>query len=131
MSKFNHNAHLVIFTTNIDENKQYVLSSNKNKIELPCLSIDQETKKDIDESIGEFIRRDVLFLQNEELFIQLISLNEEAISNDPETISSVYGFIVPSKTQVNIEKYHWLEFDLLDENNKYNLIFIDVIRSLV
>ena len=130
MSKFNHNANLVIFTTNIDENKQYVLSSNKHQIELPYLSINRDNKKDIDESIGEFIRKEILFLQNEELFIQLISLNEEVISDDPETISSVYGFIIPQQTQVNLEKYHWLKFDLLD-GNKYNPIFIDVIRSLV
>jgi len=131
MSKFYHNANLVIFTTDIKNNKQYVLSTDKNEIRFPFLEIKGESKKDIDSSIDNYIRENILFLKNEELFIQLISLNEECISDNPEIISSVYGFIVPQETQVNYEKYNWIEFDLLNESNKYNILFIDIIRSLV
>lgn len=129
MQKFRHNVHFVIFTTDATTNQQFVLSTNKEEICLPYFSLDSETKKDIDEAVGDYMRKNILFLPNEELFAQLINLNEECLSDDPETVSSVYGFVVPKDVQRNIENCTWVEFSLV-EPNKFSNLFIDTIRSL-
>lgn len=131
MSKLKHNVNLIFFTTDEENNKQYVLSTNKDQIEIPYLTLNEETKKDVENTVGEYIRQNLLFLNDIELMSQLISLNEEILSEDPETVSSVYGFVIPKETQINKDVVEWFEFNLYDENNKYASLFIDVIRSLV
>lgn len=131
MSKFKFNVHLIFFTTDESKEKQYVLSTNKEQIEIPYVTLNEENKKNIDESIGEYIRDNLLFLSNTELMAQLISLNEEILCSDSDTISPVYGFVIPKETQINTDQVEWIEFNLYDETNKYGILFIETIRSLV
>jgi hypothetical protein len=128
---FDINIHVVIFTIDIKNNKKYVLSTNKDNINLPQMKVDQQTKKNIDRSICEFIRQKYLFLSDYEILPQFVSFHSETLSQTADSIDMVYGSIVPSDCQKNDKDCYWVEFNIADpENSEESYLMMNVIRSL-
>jgi hypothetical protein len=128
---FDINIHVVIFTIDIKNNKKYVLSTNKDSINLPQMKVDQQTKKNIDRSICEFIRQKYLFLSDYEILPQFVSFHSETLSQRADSIDIVYGSIVPSDCQKNDKDCYWVEFNIADpENSEESYLMMNVIRSL-
>jgi len=128
---FDINIHIVIFTTDIQNNKKYVLSTNKDHINLPQMKVDQDKKKNIDQSICEFVRQKYLFLSDYEILPQFVSFHSENLSQKENSIDMVYGSIVPFDCQKNDEDCYWIEFNIADpENSEESYLMMNVIRSL-
>lgn len=129
---FDINIHIVIFTTDVQNNKKYVLSTNKDNINLPQIKVDQQKKENIDQSICEFIRQKHLFLSDYEILPQFVSFHSKALSQAENSIDMVYGSIVPFDCQKNDENCYWLEFNIGElENSEKSYLMMNVIRSLI
>lgn len=128
----NVNVNIVVLSTDIPNKKKYVLSTQKETIKFPKLQVDKQNKKDIEKSICEFIRKDYLFLSDIEILPQFISFNADSLCDEEEaSLEIVYGSIVPLESQKNDNNCHWVEFNILDENNPESYLLINVIRSLL
>lgn len=128
---FDINIHIVVFTTDIKNNKKYVLSTNKDNIVLPQMEVDQQKKENIDQYICEFVRQKYLFLSDYEILPQFVSFHSKTLCQKENSIDMVYGSIVPFDCQKNDEDCYWVEFNIVDpEKSEESHLMIDVIRSL-
>lgn len=129
----NVNIHVIVFTTDIANKKKYVLSTDKDNIQFPCIEVNNANKTDINSAICEFIRQNYLFLSNTEILPQFVCLHSTNLSKDKQdSLDVVYGSIVPLECQKNDQDCFWLEFDILDENaNEESYLLMNVIRSLI
>lgn len=116
----------VLFSTNINLNKRYVLSIEKDSIILPSFLITQDNIQNIDHSIIEFLKQ-LVFVNDLELLPQLININTKVISDNINRLDIIYGFIINHTG--NINNCHWVEFDLLQEQ-QYSQLLFEVIQKL-
>jgi hypothetical protein len=123
---FNLKIHCVVFSTNINLNKRFVLSSDPNNIVFPCFDLSIEHLKDINHQIIEFLKSFV-FVSDLELLPQIINIHHGDLSENPNDINTVYGFIINHTDSLN--NAHWIEFELLKEQ-KISPVLFEVIQKL-
>lgn len=125
------NVSLVVLTTDIENKKQYVLSTEKNKIKFIRLKVDQNNKKDIEKAICEYVRHNYLFLSDYEILPQFVSFNANNLCENDDSLEIVYGSVIPLETQINEETCYWMPFEILDDENSESYLLMNVIRSLL
>lgn len=112
--------YLVILSTNISHNKKYILSTNKDNIELPYVYLESQHLDNLEKNIitkaQEFV-----FTNELELLPQLINLHSSFIDLVKGELNVVYGFVI-NKID-NINNSYWIEFDYFTPNKYSNLIF--------
>lgn len=120
--------HFIILTTDIPQNKQYILSLNKDSIELPSIYVDESNDKQINDSALEYLQKLVL-LDKFQLMPQLISLNETTLPNvESDTLNVVYGSV--TKFSPSLNNCYWYEFNYFMPNN-YNDAIIKTVQKLI
>lgn len=116
----------VIFGTNIEINKKYVLSLEEKDIIFPYIELSKEYLSNLDEKIVESVKKYV-YVNDLELLPQLITLNNVDLPQEDNTINVVYGFVI--NVTPNINNVYWYEFDFL-QPNKYTNLLLEVIQKL-
>ena len=114
----------VVLTTQIELNKQYVLSSSDKEWKPITFHLDDSMLEDINYKIIEKMKT-YIFVNDLELVPQLINI-KKSIAED-NAIDVIYGFVVGFTN--NINKCFWLEFNVLEEKEYSNLI-LEVIQKL-
>lgn len=125
-TKFNVKINCVIIGTDIPNNIQYILSTNKTDIVFPCLELNAIHKENIDLYITDFLKQ-YIFVSELELMPQIISLHSKDLQCSKNDLNVVYGFVV--KHTININDVYWIPFDYSQTNQYSNLIF-EVIQKL-
>lgn len=123
---FNVKINCVVFSTNINLNKRYLLSLDSNQIILPSFGLLSEHLENTEYKIVEFLKQFV-FVNELELLPQLININSKSLSDNESDLNIVYGFIINHTNSIN--NSHWLEFELLKEQ-KYSSILFEVMQKL-
>jgi hypothetical protein len=117
----------VILSTDIQNNKQYILSTDKDSLKLPEYIIDKNSLSKIDISLVEYLKNNYIFVNELELLPQIITLHSKDLDSTEETLNCVYGFVV-SKTS-NINNCFWQSFNLA-ENQEHAGLILEVIQKL-
>lgn len=123
---FNIKIHCVIFSTNINFNKRYILSLDENNIVFPSFDLTTDHLDNLDKKIIEFVKSFV-FVSDLELLPQIITLHHDAVSTGTNVVDVIYGFIINHTESTN--NAHWLEFELLQEQ-KLSPVLFEVIQKL-
>lgn len=127
-TNFGVKIYCVLLSTDIPNNKQYILSSSKDSIDIPYFNLEKSMvpnlEMDIISKMKEFI-----FVSDIELLPQLISLHSSQIEVVENSLNVVYGFLVKYTTNINTEKVSWQEFNYLNPN-KYSNLIMQVIQNL-
>lgn len=129
IDKFSINLHCAIISTDIPVNKKYVLSTDKNLINLPIIKFNKNIKNNIDEYLIKELRSNYIFVNELELMPQLISLHYAILEKNENEIDVLYGFLVNHTNNINDNNCYWVEFDYL-ETNTHTLLLCDVIQRL-
>jgi hypothetical protein len=124
MNKYNIQARCVILSTDIKNQKQYVLSLDSEKIIFPTFVFDKDDCFINKESqIIEFLRHYV-YVSQLELIPQIINFDK---TEDTDTINITYGFVVNYTDSIN--SCSWFEFKY-DVPNEYSLLLFEVTQNL-
>lgn len=123
---FNVKINCVLFSTNINLNKRYLLSLDSDKIILPSFDLLPEHLENTEYKIIEFLKQFV-FVNDLELLPQLININSKLLSNNTNDLNVIYGFVINHTNSIN--NSHWIEFDLLAEQ-KYSTLLFEVMQKL-
>lgn len=126
LNTFDVKINCVVFSTNINMNKRYVLSMDTENIVFPSFDLTPEHLENTEYTIIQFLKNLVL-VNDLELLPQLININSKSLSSNTAELNIIYGFIV-SHTH-NINNAHWIEFELLKEQ-KYSPLLFEVMQKL-
>lgn len=118
--KFIVKIYLVVLATDIPDNKQFILSLDKETISLPNIILSNHTLLNLEKNLVKEVQKFV-FANELELVPQLITINSQHIQTDPNELNCVYAFVI-TKTN-NINDSHWIEFSYGEPNKYSNLIF--------
>lgn len=127
--KFDIKISLVILSTDIPNNKKYVLSTSDSDIVLPSFDINNNNYNNIRNTIFDFIK-DRMVVSPLELMPSLITVDQNDIPEilkNKDIFNIIFGSVITFNT--NINNLYWQEFSLLIPNQYSNLIF-QVIHSL-
>lgn len=124
--KFVVKIYFVILTTNISHNKNYVLSTDADSVELPYIYLNSDHLDSLEQKVIEQAQT-FIFTNELELLPQLINLHSRFIEVVPGELNTVYGFVV-NKTD-NLNNSYWVEFDYFTPN-KYSNIISETIQKL-
>lgn len=128
MSKFNIDAYCVAITTNLEENKTYILSTKENSIEFPMMEITTTNVNSIENSLIDHMRK-FLMTNHFELSPQIVSANSIIIkSRKKNTVNLVYAFLV--KEDIKNFDSHWISFDFQNPSTEYAGLIFEVIQKL-
>lgn len=128
MSKYNIDIYCVAITTNIENNKIYILSTDKDTIRFPFLEINNTNVDSIDSSVIDHMRK-FLMTSHIELIPQIISANCSLIKQRRKhTLNIVYGFLLKE----NIKQFdsYWIDFDYQNPKTEYSNLIFEVIQKL-
>lgn len=118
----------VVLSTDIPNNKRYVMSLDKDSIKLPHIDCTNENLEKLDSSIIEYLKS-LIFVNELEMIPQLVSVNDRFIADKEDGVFYVvYGFLLSFSP--NLNNCTWKEFSYLQPNEHSNLIF-KVIQNLV
>jgi len=123
---FDVKINCVVFSTNINMNKRYVLSMDAENIVFPSFDLTPEHLENTEYTIIQFLKNLVL-VNDLELLPQLININSKSLSINTAELNIIYGFIV-NHTH-NINNAYWIEFELLKEQ-KYSPLLFEVMQKL-
>lgn len=123
---FTVEVHCVIFGTNIQANKKYVLSIDNNEIVFPKFRLSSSILTDFDKNLLTFVKQYV-FVNDIYLLPQIINIHSPILSSENNTLNIIYGFIIEHTT--NIDKSFWIEFDFLKPIPQSPLLY-EVIQKL-
>ena len=122
----NINLNFVIFTTESNNDNQYVLSKQSEDIEFLHKTLESCWLQDIDQKIIEYLKGYV-YVSDFSLIPQLITLHSSSISPDTDTLNVVYGFVVPFTQSIN--DCYWIPVDYITPH-KYSNLLLEVIQKL-
>ena len=132
MADFDNTFHVklycVLLSKDIPNNKQYILSSKKDEIEIPYFDLDAVMLTNLDSDILAKMK-ELIFVSDIELIPQLISMHNSYLETKERTLNVVYGFLVKHTGNINTEKVFWQEFNYLTPN-KYSNLIMQVIQNL-
>jgi hypothetical protein len=123
---FSITINCVVFSTNINLNKRFVLSLEENTIKLPSFELSTQDLDNIEHKIMDYLKS-ILFVNDLELLPQLININSKILSKDHSHLNIIYGFIVSHTNSLN--NSHWVEFELLQEQT-YSPLLFEVMQKL-
>lgn len=126
--KFSIKLHLVILATEISLNQQYVLSTSKEEITLPCLYLENNFCSIIEDKILSYAQS-LVFTNELELTPQLININDKNIDSVDGELNAVYGFVISKTDNINQSSVHWIPFDYIHPN-KYSHLLFEVTQKL-
>lgn len=121
-------ANCVVLGVDMKNMKKYVLSTDKENIIFPQVTLDKESIKTVNATIVDYLHKNVNYVSDIELLPQLINLHSNYIDN-PETtdLNAVYGFVVDYNP--DIKEWYWIEFDEL-QPVKYSNVIFEVMQKL-
>lgn len=125
---FKVRIYCVVLSTDIPNNKQYILSSSKDSIEIPYFNLESSMLDNLEFDIISKMK-ELIFVSDIELLPQLISLNSSQLEIIENSLNTVYGFLVKYTTNINSDKVYWQEFNYLTPN-KYSNLIMQVIQNL-
>lgn len=125
---FHVKLYCVLLSTDIPNNKQYILSSKTDEIEIPYFDLDAVMLTNLESDILAKMK-ELIFVSDIELLPQLISLHNSYLESTDNTLNVVYGFLVKHTDNINTEKVTWQEFNYLTPN-KYSNLIMQVIQNL-
>lgn len=126
-NKFRVKLSFIVLTTDIPQNKQYILSLNKDSIQPPSLYVDENNVTKISEESIKYLQSLVL-VDRFQLLPQIISLNETHLPNlEPDTINVVYGSI--TKFTPSLNQCYWVPFSYFSKND-YNDVILKTVQRL-
>lgn len=120
-NKYTINIQCVVLSTDIANNKQFVLSLSKDQIEFPSFQCDSNFLNDTEEYLIQYLKQ-YIFVSDIELLPQLINLDTKYISNNDDTINIIYGFITTKTSSIGSDA-NWFEFDYQQPNPYSNILF--------
>ena len=117
-----------VLSTDIPNNKKYILSTTEDNISLPLLDYTEDfVNINLESKVIEYLKNFII-VSELEMIPQLISFNDILFPNKEEkTTYILYGFIVSHVPSLN--NCYWKEFDYL-KPNEYNNIIFKVIQNL-
>lgn len=120
--------HCVVFGTNKQTNKKFVLSINRDKIIFPKLSLTKDLlNNDIEDNLIKFLKQYV-FVSDMYLMPQLINIHSSIFDTQQENILNIiYGFVI--EQTININNSYWIELDLTKSIPENTLLY-EVIHKL-
>lgn len=123
-SLFKVNLQCIVLTSEIEKNKKYVLTKQKDIWDPPILELNSDWGfVNFDAQIIKKMK-DLIFVNDLELLPQIISIKKYS---DDNILDIIYGFIV--NYSESLSDCYWLEFDLLQEK-EYSGILFEVIQKL-
>lgn len=128
ITNFSVKIHCIVLSTDIPNNKQYILSSSKDSIEIPYLNLEKSMLSNLELDII-LKMKEFIFVSDLELLPQLISLHSSQLEVTENSLNVVYGFLVKYTKNINTEKVSWQEFNYLTPN-KYSNLIMQVIQNL-
>lgn len=123
-SLFKVNLQCIVLTSEIEKNKKYVLTKQKDIWDPPILELNSDWDfVNFDTQIIKKMK-ELIFVNDLELLPQIISIKKYS---DDNILDIIYGFIV--NYSESLSDCYWLEFDLLQEK-EYSGILFEVIQKL-
>lgn len=126
---FNINIHCVVFGVNPALNKKCVLSTNTETLTLPSFTLEQNQLDNLEQNIINFLKT-YIFVNDLELLPQHICMHHSVLSEDKDSINTVYGFIINYSSSINNEKCYWIDFDPMKEQ-KLSSVLLQTVQKLV
>lgn len=117
----------VVLSTDITNNKQFVLSLSKDSIEFPNFLCDNDFLDNQEIYLSKFLKK-YIFVNEAELMPQLICIDSKYISDNKDRINLVYGFVTSKTTSIS-DDVNWFEFSY-QEPNPYSNILFEVTQKL-
>lgn len=126
---FHVHINCVVISTDIQNNKQYVLSNSTDEVIFPSFELTSDNLQNVNKTLVDFVRSKA-FVHELECIPQLISLHGKSITTADNQLNIVYGFLV-SKTN-SLNDCYWKEFSLIDLDPaiKHYDILLEVIQKL-
>jgi hypothetical protein len=127
MPSFSINCYCVVLSTDISNNKKYILSIEPDKITLPSIPVTKDMIENTNQSLISYLKDLNVSEDDLSLMPQIICLHSGHIPSDENTINTVYGFLVDYNP--DIKNAYWISFEYTQPNEYSNLIF-EVIQKL-
>jgi hypothetical protein len=117
-NKYTISIQCVVLSTDISNNKQFVLSLSKDQIEFPSFECNSNFLNDTEEYLIQYLKK-YIFVNDVELLPQIINLDTKYISNN---INIIYGFITTKTSSIG-NGANWFEFSYQQPNPYSNILF--------
>jgi hypothetical protein len=117
-NKYTISIQCVVLSTDISNNKQFVLSLSKDQIEFPSFECNSDFLNDTEEYLIQYLKK-YIFVNDVELLPQIINLDTKYISNN---INIIYGFITTKTSSIG-NGANWFEFSYQQPNPYSNILF--------
>lgn len=127
INNFRINCCCVVLSTDIANNKKYILSIDPEKIVLPSIPVTKDVIENTNKSLITLLKNFKVAEDDISLIPQIITLHSPYISSDKDTINTVYGFLVDYNP--DIKNSYWISFEYTQPNEYSNLIF-EIIQKL-
>ena len=127
MNNFDITCYCIVLSTDIPNNKKYILSLDKDTIILPKIPATLELIKSTNQTLINYLKELQIADNDLSLIPQIISLHSPHIEAEEHEVNTVYGFLVDYHT--SIKNSYWIPFEYTEPNKYSNLIF-DVIQKL-
>lgn len=124
---FNINIHCIVFGVSEPFNKRCILSTTKDDINLPFMSL--KNTNNINSQIIEFLK-DFIFVNDLVLIPQIINIHSSILNKENNTIDMLFGFIIDYRSSINETKVFWIDFDPMVEH-KLSPIFFETMQKLI
>jgi hypothetical protein len=123
------NAHLIIISVDMKENKTYVLSKDKEKITFPSYEINQENKNTFDSFMIDMLIQNVYvenFMINTQP--QFITANFDPDNDDQkQDMNMGFGFLTDYTDQIDKDNF-WVEFNYMNPQDYNNVLYQTIQR---
>jgi len=126
-NKYTVNIQCVVLSTDIPNNKQFVLSLSQDQIQFPNFVCNSDFLKNTETYLVDYLKK-YIYVNDIELLPQLINIDTKYISDNEDTLNMIYGFIT-SKTNSIGNGACWFEF-IYQEPNPYSNILFEVTQRL-
>lgn len=117
---FNINIHCIVFGVNEALNKKCILSTMKEDIKPPTMTLDN--LDNINYQIITFLKK-FIFVNDLILIPQIINLHSSVLNTESNTLDIAYGFIVDYNSSIDTSQVCWLDFDPMVEHKLSPILF--------
>lgn len=124
MNEFILKAECVAITTNIEEQKIFVLSLEEQRLVLPILDITKDNIESIDKNVIQNMKK-FLMTNDLELAPQIIKIYP---NKDSSTLHIVYAFLI--KENIRHFDSHWINFDYNNPKIEHSDLIFEVVQKL-
>jgi len=125
--KYDVNIYCVVLSTDIPNNKQFVLSLSSEQIDFPHFACNTDYLNTPEEYLAKHLKQ-YIFVNDVELLSQIINIDNKYICDNEDTINIIYGFVTTKTTSIG-NGACWFEFSY-QEPNPYSNILFEVTQKL-